>query len=414
MPERSSHNIGTWPWLRERLFPRGTNLILWTSFVILVSMFILYVLGPPEVNRFQFYSTLVALALLMVINIMMDDLRKLLPNEQASLWVIILVSSALAFYTILVGKMYMAIYIILMITVQVNALLPTTPALGFSLLLAGGYMGIFAWSGASQPEIQGTALGLLIGMTFTITLSQVLLRYSEQTERANRLLEQLKQANTELLAARQKEKELAVAEERVRVARDLHDGLGHHLTALSIQLQAAEKLVKSDPDQATEAVHNARGEIQAALKEVRQSVASLREVPVDQQQLPESIARLVEETGKRAGLTALFTLEGQPVILSPAATMTLYRAAQEGLTNILKHAQQVSQVSVNLVYQANEVCLRIADNGLESSTPSSEAAKGFGLAGLRERASLLGGRIEFGVQSPSGFVFVITLPYSPP
>jgi signal transduction histidine kinase len=276
--------------------------------------------------------------------------------------------------------------------------------------MAGAYLGILARSGASVFELQNTAIGLLIGMTFTITLSQVLLRFSEQTDRANRLLGQLQQANMELVAARQKEKELAIAEERVRVARDLHDGLGHHLTALSIQLQAAEKLLSSNPEMAAEAVHNARGEIQAALQEVRQSVAALRETPLDLKDLPQAISRLMEETGKRTGLTTSFQLEGETVVLSAAAAVTLYRTVQEGLTNVQKHAVSASQVQARLTFQKSQVSLVFEDDGTDAPSSTIETGQGFGLAGLRERASLLGGELRCGPRSGAGFYLEISLP----
>lgn len=403
-------SIGSWPWLRERLFPRGTNLIQWASYIILTTILLLYILTPPPVEGFAYYSTLVALALLLVINFLLDDLKRMLPSEQASIWVIMLVSTALTFYSVIAGQMFAAIYILFMISAQANAMLPPAPAVGFSIVIAGAYLGILAWSGATPAQIQSVALGLLIGMTFTITLSQVLLRYSEQTERANHLLEQLQQANAELLAAREKERELTIAEERVRVARDLHDGLGHHLTALSIQLQAAEKLLYANPDQAAEAVHNARGEIQAALQEVRQSVAALREAPVDFQNLPQAIARLVADLGRLGKVEAKFDLEGSPAPLTPAAAMTIYRTAQEGLTNVQKHAAGASLARVRLVYTADRVSLVVEDDGSGAFAEGGAPSRGFGLAGLSERAALLGGSLHFGPQAKGGFRIEINLP----
>jgi signal transduction histidine kinase len=409
MPSRPP-SVGSWPWLRDRLVPRGTHLIQWASYVILLSLLVLYVLTPRSVSLFAYYSTLTALALLLAINFLIEDMAKILASEQASIWLTLFISAALCFYVLVFGRMFSAIYIILMIAAQANSMLPSRPAVIFSAFLGCAFLGIFAWSGASPEEFRGMLLGILISLTFVITLSQVLLRYSEQTDRANLLLEQLKLANTELLAARKKEKELAIAEERVRVARDLHDGLGHHLTALSIQIQAVEKLLRANPDLAAEAVHNARGEVQAALQEVRQSVATLREAPVDIQDLPQAVARLVEEIGKRTGLETQFTLQGSPPALSAAVAMTLYRAVQEGLTNVQKHAVQATTVRVRLVFQPGQVSLLVEDNGQVAPADCSAAQKGFGLAGLRERASLLGGSIQCGPQPEGGFHLEILLP----
>jgi signal transduction histidine kinase len=400
-----------WPWLATRLFPRGTNLIFWAAYVILIALLIIYVLDRPDgLDSFRYYSTLVAISVVLVINILWDDLVPLFTSEESGQWALLIISAGLAFYAVGVGRMFIAIYLIFMIAAQVNAMLPGAPAVAFSFLMAVSYMVVLLISGASPPEIQGTAVGLVIGMTFTITLSQVLRRYTEQTERANLLLEQLKQANTALIEARQKEKDLAVAEERVRMARDLHDGLGHHLTALSIQLQAAEKLLMTNPDLAKEAVRNARGEVSASLKEVRQSVAVLREAPVDVDNLPQTVMKLVEETGRLTGLNARFTQEGETANLSPAAAMTIYRAAQEGLTNVHKHASAARHVLVSLIYNSGEVRLSVLDDGKGSDQETNADKGGFGLAGLRERAHLLGGKIEHGQRREGGFQLEICLP----
>lgn len=373
-------------------------------------MIVLYVLDPPEISPFRFVSTLVALAALLVINILLDDLKALFPSELLSIWVIVLFSSALAFYAIIAGRMFIGVYMLFMIMAQANAMLPLRPALGLSIVLLGGYLGVLALSGSGPAELQLTAIGLLIGATFTVTLSQVLQRFSEQTERANRLLEQLQQANAELVAARQREKELAIAEERVRMARDLHDGLGHHLTALSIQLQAAEKLVQTNPALAAEAVHNARSEVQAALKEVRRSVAALREAPVDIQDLPKAIESLVQEAGQLSGLHARFDQTGQPEGLSPAAAVTIFRAVQEGLTNVQKHAAGASSVCVRLAYSEQFVTLSVEDDGKNPPGGGLEGPGRFGLAGLRERANLLGGLLEYGPLPAGGFRIRLQLP----
>jgi signal transduction histidine kinase len=412
MPEhiqKASPSI--WPWLAARLFPRGTKLIFWASYVILIGLLIMYVLSPPTgLDTFRFYSTIVALSVILVINIIWDDLVQFFPSENSGNWTLLVISAVLTFYSVSIGQMYIAIYAIFMIAAQANAMLPGAPAVIFSVAMTVVYMLQLWSSGIGSSDLQGTAFGLLIGMTFTITISQVLHRYTEQTDRANALLAQIQQINVELVAARHKEKELAVAEERLRMARDLHDGLGHHLTALSIQLQAAEKLVKTNPELAAEAVHNARGEVQAALKEVRQSVAVLREAPVDINHLPQAVETLVKETGRLTGLQTRFVQTGHASSLTPTVAMTLYRVAQEGLTNVQKHASTARQVEVALVYSPNEVRLSVCNDGQPVVSPDSQTSSGFGLAGLRERANVLNGKFEHGPRPEGGFQIEIILP----
>lgn len=401
-----------WPWLRERLFPSGTNLIQWAAYIIIIIMLISYALQPPRTTPFQYNSTLMALALLLVITIIWEDLTARFSNPMAGEWTLLFISAVLNFYAIIVGGFFNSIYILFMIIARANVSVRPLPALGFSALLTLAYLGI------SFEELRGIdssafIVSILIGITFTITLSQVLRLYIEQSERMTLLLQQLQQANAELVTARAKEKELTIAEERVRMARDLHDGLGHHLTALSVQLQAAQKLVRANPDLATESVRNARGEVQAALKEVRQSVAALRETPVDFHNLPQAIAELVAETGQRSGLQSSFTQEGEPANLTPAAAMTLFRTAQESLTNVQKHAAGAQQVSVRLVCTSEGTRMTVENDGQAISFDCQDSSQGFGLAGLRERANLLGGSLECGPREGGGFRLEIFLPLEP-
>lgn len=404
----------TWKWLLSRLFPSGMHLLTWASYAVILYVLIIFILYPSVPPGPRYYAAIITLSLLFMLNAVWKDIIDLFKKEETGNWLFLILSTILALFSSWSGQIINSIYIILMITAQTNSNIRTKPALAFTAFLAGSWLGVMNLIGVDAAGITSISGGLAIGLIFVITLSQVLLRYSEQTRRANNLLEQLKAVNAELVAARQREKELAIAEERLRVARDLHDGLGHHLTALSIQLQAVEKLVKLDPNMASEAAHNARSEVQAALKEVRQSVGSLREAPIDTSNLPLAIARLVEDTGKQSGLQTRFEQRGEIGSLNTAASITLYRAAQEGLTNIQKHAAGASQVTVYLTAESEVTSLIIEDDGTYSNQLSEDTLteiKGrFGLAGLRERASILGGQFECGPLPNRGFRLKLSLP----
>ncbi len=138
----------------------------------------------------------------------------------------------------------------------------------------------------------------------------------------------------------------------MRLARDIHDGLGHHLTVLSIQLQAAEKLVERNPQAAAEAIRVSRGEAQAALEEVRRSVGVMRQSPAESQPLVEMISNLVHDFDEHTGLQSNFEQNGTPIELSTFAEQTLFRTVQESLTNIQKHARGVKHIRVKLEYSA--------------------------------------------------------------
>jgi len=232
-------------------------------------------------------------------------------------------------------------------------------------------------------------------------------RAFEQSERAEGLLADLQAAHLELKAAQEKEKELAIAEERMRLARDIHDGLGHHLTVLSIQLQAADKLVARNPQAAAEAIRLSRNEAQAALDEVRQSVGMMRRPPSESQPLPRLLADLAREFSEHTGLAARFESSGAPVELAPFAQHTLFRAMQESLTNVQKHGREVRTIQVRLDYEAQAVHLTVRDDGRQGEPAGSG---GYGLQGLRERLDQLGGQLCCGPGTGGGFEVDVRIP----
>ncbi|WP_322495238.1 histidine kinase dimerization/phosphoacceptor domain-containing protein, partial [Chloroflexus sp.] len=140
--------------------------------------------------------------------------------------------------------------------------------LGISLLLYLGWSGVLWLRDAALEYLLAQTSSILFGLIFTLVFSVVLARLADQMARAERLAAELRAANAALAAARERAVALAAAEERVQLAREIHDGLGHHLTALNGQLQAAARLLDRDPERAAQALALCREEAQAALAEV--------------------------------------------------------------------------------------------------------------------------------------------------
>lgn len=297
-------------------------------------------------------------------------------------------------------------FLLFMLVAQAVVALPPLGATLYGAALLAGFSALLWLDGFTLTAIGVNLLSFSTGLIFVVVFSAVLNLYRRQTERAEALLAELTAANVALEQARQRERELAMAEERVRLARDIHDGLGHHLTALTVQLQAAARLVTRDPDRAATAIATSREVAQAALDEVRQSVAAMRRTPLDGRTLPEALADLAGDFGRRAELVTNVEVRGIPHALSSAAAQTLYRAAQEGLTNAHRHGG-ASLVTIVLCYDAAVVALTVTDNGAGGiALPGG----GFGLAGLRERAEQLGGRLSSGPAPAGGFALRLELP----
>jgi len=400
-------------WLRSKLAPHNDNLSHWVSYVMIVGAMALFVLWQENLPAWRFYGTLGALSALLMINTPAWAEATGFHDEDSaapSTWAFFLVSAVLVF-----GSFWLSIevdesfipFLMFMLAGQATATFPLRIALGYSAALVLGFAAILWFDGAPLAGVGGNILSTSMGMVFVIMFTIIAQRYGQQTARAEALLADLRMANAELAAARERERDLAVAEERVRLARDIHDGLGHHLTVLNVQLQAAAKLIRSDSSQAAATISVCRDVAQAALAEVRQSVASMRATPLDNQPLHDAIKSLVTQFDQRSPVDARFILEGTPVPVAPHAAMTLYRAAQEGLTNLQKHAD-AQHAMVTLRFASDGVSLAVENDGLATSTPGSGG--GFGLAGLRERAEQLGGTFTAGPLLNNGFQLNLMLP----
>ena len=252
--------------------------------------------------------------------------------------------------------------------------------------------------------------GLINGVTvstvifFVAVFAQMRLNEQQSRERAERLMSELEEANTQLAAYATQAEELAMTQERNRLAREIHDTLGHTLTIVNVQIEAARVVMESDPARARDAMNKAQELTQQGLARVRESVAALRESPVSNRSLDEAIASLVREA-QISGIVAEFTVTGEPLVLEHKVALALYRAAQEGLTNVRKHAR-ASRVDVRLDYRPAEVRLEVRDNGVGAT----ETAGGFGLLGIRERMQLLGGRLEIDTGVRKGFHLAASVP----
>jgi signal transduction histidine kinase len=233
-------------------------------------------------------------------------------------------------------------------------------------------------------------LGTFAAMAFAAVVTELLRR--EQRARG-----ELGVAHRQLQEYAAQAERLATAQERNRVARDIHDGLGHALTVVQMQIKAARAVLATDPARADAVLAKAQQQAEGALDEVRRSVGALRD-PRPALPLPDALRALADETSA-AGVPTEVGVSGPVRALVAEVEEALYRSAQEGLTNVRKHAQ-ATRVELVLDYSLpTAVRLEVRDDG----TGVAEAAKadgadrgvpGFGLVGVRERAAHVGGRMS--------------------
>lgn len=244
------------------------------------------------------------------------------------------------------------------------------------------------------------------GILFVVSFTEARLGEQRAREEAEELTIQLEKANHQLANYAVQAEELATIQERNRLAREIHDNLGHYLTVVNVQIEAARAVMAQEPERAQDALAKAQKLTKDGLTAVRQSVAALRESPTDNRTLCDAIQILVEET-RSSGLVVEFQVLGERHSLDPQTKLTLYRVAQEGLTNVRKHAR-ASRVDVVLDYSRPQIVrLSVQDNGVGKSAVVGD---GFGLIGMRERVQMLGGRLTIESDTGKGFGLETAVP----
>jgi signal transduction histidine kinase len=243
----------------------------------------------------------------------------------------------------------------------------------------------------ASPQVQERLRFLVLGyaLLFGLTFLFVLLSMNSMVaERQGR--EKLAIANEKLRQYALRIEDQAILQERNRIARDIHDSLGHSLTALNIQLETALKLWHSNPEKATAFLTRAKELGSQSLQEVRQSVSTMRSDPLQGRPLQEAIASLLEGFHRSTGMspTCSIMLE-RPIPLE--VTTAVYRIVQEALTNICKYAN-ATDVKIQLQASPTQLHLIIEDNGRGFNL--NQNTTGFGLQGMRERTLAQGGQFE--------------------
>lgn len=225
-------------------------------------------------------------------------------------------------------------------------------------------------------------------------------------ERANRhhaehLLDQLETMHTQMV-------QLATVEERNRLARDIHDSLGHYLTVINIQLEKALAYQHDEPLIATRSIQDSRRLAREALDDVRQSVTALRQTnkPFE---FRLQLNALIDDM-RRTGAHIDYHYEGDDREFSHQALMTLYRVAQEAFTNIRKHAQ-ATQIEVIIRFTSDEARLIVHDNGI--GFDPQHTGQGYGLQGLHERLDVVCGVLTILPLPDNGTEVTASLPCNP-
>ncbi len=221
----------------------------------------------------------------------------------------------------------------------------------------------------------------------------------EKTHRA------LQQSHLELEEAAVRSLRYAVLEERTRIARDIHDSIGHGLTSVIVQLQALPYMIKANTAEADTTLANVLDVTRSCLTEVRTVV---HQMAIDDDGLGLlALKSLISSVQEQSGLTAHFDVSGTITPWKPELSELLYRVLQEALTNVIRHAH-ATQVEVSIREHIQEITMTIKDNGIW--TIDTSPSPGFGISSMQARCVRAGGSFRIRTNQPHGLIIIVTVP----
>jgi signal transduction histidine kinase len=250
-----------------------------------------------------------------------------------------------------------------------------------------------------------------VGIVLVVTITRVVTKEQASRTRAEELLAELEVSHRQLKEYAEQAEELATTRERNRLARDIHDTLGHYLTIINVQLEKALAFHDQRPQEAIQAVNDAKRLAREALQDVRRSVSTLRAT----RELPEftsSLSQLVERMQSEKYALELRQV-GSDESFSKQRLLVLYRVVQEGLTNVQKHAR-ANHIWIDLQFGDQEATLTLRDNGqgfdaTDWQMAEPERDRGYGLQGLQERLELIGGSLRITSVPAQGTILCATI-----
>lgn len=304
--------------------------------------------------------------------------------------------------TVLGAEPFATIVLFFVVSAQAPEWLPRRQ--GYIWPVVGGLITIVLMVilGGNPTAAFFVGLGATGGYLFMSSATESRTRADIANRESQRLLAELTQAHRQLQTYATQVETLAVAEERNRLSREMHDTIGHRLTVAAVQLEGAQRLISNDPERARTMVATVREEIVDGLQELRQTVARLRTPLEADLRLPYALTKLGDGFAAATGINVHLDLTPELPDLPPEHRQALFRAAQEALTNAQRHSEAANiwLSAQPCVERPDCVCLRIEDDGRGISDEG--LLRGFGLRGMRERADQLHGYMHLERHSRHG------------
>jgi signal transduction histidine kinase len=279
--------------------------------------------------------------------------------------------------------------------------------IGAIVAVVGGFLAIGVVFGRGHVFDLVTALWFAGWLVASLILG-------ETTRSRRAYLEEVEQRALEAERTREDEARRRAGEERIRIARELHDILAHRISMISVQSGVGAHLMDRDPDQARRALVAVNQASKEALQELRATLGLLRQVDAPEPRSPApGLAQLegVMASASAAGVEVRLDVSGRPRVLPTGVDLAAYRIVQESLTNVIRHARAAT-ARIAIAYRRTEVVIEVEDDGrgVDEGEAEPVAGGGNGLIGMRERATALGGVLEAGPLAGGGFRVLARLP----
>jgi signal transduction histidine kinase len=293
------------------------------------------------------------------------------------------------------------------------------PLAGHAVVLAPGYWlylinisivvgyswAIRQYSGTLE-NVWSSLPTILAGLIYIMVFTQMAIDEERSKREVERLVLELEDVNERLRSYASEVEQLTVIKERNRIAREIHDGLGHYLTTIHMQLLAANAIIDDDPHKAKDAIEKARSQSQIALIDVRRSVSTLRLDTNENISIKDALDRAIRPCDW-IGIRSHLEIIGEEKILEEPLKSAIYRIVQETVNNTCKYANAENYYCILDFSSIEYLSLKINDDGIGMR----EYKSGYGLQGLSERIDLLDGSFKIETSPENGFNIEIELPY---
>lgn len=276
-----------------------------------------------------------------------------------------------------------------------------------NLMIVLGYVWSVRQYSGNLENVWSSLPTILAGLIYIMVFTQMAIDEERSKKEVERLVLELEEVNEKLRSYANEVEQLTVIKERNRIAREIHDGLGHYLTTIHMQLQAAQAIIDEEPLKAKDSIEKARSQSQMALIDVRRSISTLRYDQTENETIRDALDRTIRPCDW-IGIRSHLEIIGSEKELDSSIRSTIYRIVQETVNNTCKYSKAENYQCKLDFSDEKKIMLQISDDGLGMN----EFRSGYGLLGLKERIELLRGSLKINTSPQIGFRIEIELPYA--